>query len=314
MRDEEQEEDSDTNEAESRKQSLAEFIAEASSRVDMPKLVNDHAWLLEVGKQLGVVVSGPAVDCQLTGEVASSSAQTPAGSGSGIELEELEIETRIITFTNDHFLLLKQELAKAKGAQRDTFEFDGYDIHIQYAQQMIDTIGTAKEETVHWLDDGIDWSNPSIHLGLLDASEGEESRTSDADEEAEDALLSPASASATASSKTKPHQKLPWVFCIAGMLFAVIMFMMVAFYVRRRAYEVIDVDKQLILCQNQNFAQVVTEWIVQDLIDTVQRSAQLVAAGSATTDFSSSQIGGTFPAVMMGIMNSGDGTVLCMHG
>ena len=302
VRDEEQEEDSDTNKAESRKQFLAKFIAETSSCVDMPKLVNDHPWLLEVGKHLGV-------DCRLTGEVASSSMQTPAGSGSGIELEEIEIETRTMSFCNDRFLLLKRELAQAKAAQRDSFEFDGYKIRIEYAQMMIDKIDITEKEKANWLDDGINWSDPtSIHLDLLDASEGEESRTSDADEEAEDVLLPPASTTA----KTKPHQKLPWVFCIAGMLFAVIMFMMVAFYVRRRAYEVINVDKQLILCQNQNFAQVVTEWVVQDLLDTVQRSAQLVAAGSATTYFSSSQIGGTFPAVMMGVMNSGDGTVLCM--
>ena len=218
-----QDENSDTDDAEGGRQSLAEFIAEASSSVDMSKLVEDHPWLLEVGKS-------PAEGVKHT----DASSIQPG-------------------------LLMK-------------------------------------------LDPNEDDENKQSFCKVA-VPKSPDTRTTSSD-----------SSTTKSSSKTKPYQRLPWIFCIIGMLFAVAMFMIVAFYVRHRAYEVINVDKQLILCQNQNFAQVVTEWIVQDLIDTVRRSAQLAAAGSvATTDFTTSQIGGSFPAVMMGIMNSGYCTVRCIY-
>ena len=161
-----------------------------------------------------------------------------------------------------------------------------------------------------WADDDAITTAAFVHPGVQPDPIRSDLSTSDESEQAEDTPLSPASTSGGHSNKSQSHQRLPWVFCIATTLFAVAMFMVVGFYVRDRAYEVINNDKQLILCQNQNFAQVVTEWIVQDLIDTVQRTAQLVAGGIAAADFSSAQIGGSFPAAVMGIMNAGDDTTL----
>jgi hypothetical protein len=88
------------------------------------------------------------------------------------------------------------------------------------------------------------------------------------------------------------------------MVLAVVMFMFMAFYVPNRAYEVINVDKKCIVCQNQNFAQVVTNWIVEDLLGAVQRNCNLVQAGIAVANFSGTQIDGTLPALYMGLMSS----------
>ena len=300
--DDKQEENSDTNEATNCRQTLAEFIVEASSSVDMSNLVNDNPWLLEVNKFAQFAATDD--DWQevlldtgaISSTIAISSAQTPAGSGSGIAQED----PHIMEYSIEQLEELRQLYADAKQTQSETFSFDGYDLHVEYARWMIDQMTGACD--VGWRAEETDINATSTELGVHLKLDG--------DEAAEDALL--ASASTRDSSRRASHQRLPWAFCIAGMLLAVTMFMIVAFYTRHQAYEIINEDKRLILCQNQNFAQVVTEWMVQDLIDTVQRSAELVAAGAATADFSSSQIGGSFPAVMMGVMNSGDGTVLCV--
>jgi hypothetical protein len=222
----------DAEQSDGGRQPLAGFIAETLSNVDLPQLVNDHPWLLEVCKwpQNAANTGRPGIDWQWPDEANSIS---------------------------------------------------------------------------KWADDDAVTTSACVDPGVQPEPNRSELSTSDESEQAEDTPLSPASTSGGRSSKSQSRQRLPWVFCIATTLFAVAMFIVVAFYVRDRAYEVINNDKKLILCQNQNFAQVVTEWIVQDLIDTVQRSAQLVGGGTATTDFSSAQIGGSFPAVVMGIMNAG---------
>ena len=132
--------------------------------------------------------------------------------------------------------------------------------------------------------------------------------------ESSDARIASSESTSTTPSKVKSHLRSPWVFCIVGMLFTVAMFMIVTFYVRDRAYKIINEDKQLILCQNQNFAQVVTEWIVQDLLDTVQRNWNLVQSGAAVADFSGTTISGTLPAVFMGLTASGTPPPPTPHG
>ena len=59
-----------------------------------------------------------------------------AGSGSGTEQDS----TTILLFSKDRFERLKQDYAKAKGKKRDRIIFDGCDLHVEYAQRMIDQL------------------------------------------------------------------------------------------------------------------------------------------------------------------------------
>ena len=51
--------------------------------------------------------------------------------------------------------------------------------------------------------------------------------------------------------------------------------------------------------------QLVSSSLIQDLIDVVVRAAQLSTTDSISAGFSGSTIAGSFPAILMGIMNSG---------
>ena len=65
-----------------------------------------------------------------------------AANGSGTVSEGgMEQENRItLTFSKDRFERLEQECAKAKEVSKTSFIFDGYELHIEYAQRMIDQI------------------------------------------------------------------------------------------------------------------------------------------------------------------------------
>ena len=59
------------------------------------------------------------------------------------------------------------------------------------------------------------------------------------------------------------------------------------------------------MCQGQNFAAMVMGWLLQDETDTVARAASLLATNSSTVSFAGQAIGGTFPASLMGLVDSG---------
>ena len=69
-------------------------------------------------------------------------------------------------------------------------------------------------------------------------------------------------------------------------------------------FEVIDNDERAIQCQSQNYANLITNWLVQDLFNTVGRAKQLLTSGSTTIDFSGSAVSGTFGATLMSMMNT----------
>ena len=74
-------------------------------------------------------------------------------------------------------------------------------------------------------------------------------------------------------------------------------------------FEVIDNDERAIQCQSQNYANLITNWLVQDLINTVGRSKQLLTSGATTIDFSGSAVSGTFVATLMSMMNTSNPVV-----
>ena len=47
-----------------------------------------------------------------------------------------------------------------------------------------------------------------------------------------------------------------------------------------------------------------TAWLLQDEIDTVARTAAILATESANVNFVGHAISGSFPAVIMGLLNS----------
>ena len=74
-------------------------------------------------------------------------------------------------------------------------------------------------------------------------------------------------------------------------------------------FDVINNDARAIQCQCQNYAQLITKWLVQDLMNTVGRSRQLLALNSTTVDFSGSMLSGTFAAAVMSMMNTSNPVV-----
>ena len=74
-------------------------------------------------------------------------------------------------------------------------------------------------------------------------------------------------------------------------------------------FEVIDNDERAIQCQSQNYANLITNWLVQGLINTVGRSKQLLTSGVTTIDFSGSAVSGTFVATLMSMMNTSNPVV-----
>ena len=74
-------------------------------------------------------------------------------------------------------------------------------------------------------------------------------------------------------------------------------------------FEVINNDERAIQCQSQNYAQLITNWLVQELINTVGRGRQLLALDSTTVDFSGSTLSGTFAAAVMSMMNTSNPVV-----
>ena len=74
-------------------------------------------------------------------------------------------------------------------------------------------------------------------------------------------------------------------------------------------FNVINNDERAIQCQCQNYAQLITKWLVQDLMNTVGRSRQLLALNSTTVDFSGSMLSGTFAAAVISMMNTSNPVV-----
>ena len=71
-------------------------------------------------------------------------------------------------------------------------------------------------------------------------------------------------------------------------------------------FQVIDKDKCQTVCQAQSHTLLVTDYLLQDLYNTVQRTAMLVSTNDATflIDNQQLQVGGTYPAVLLGLMSS----------
>ena len=62
-------------------------------------------------------------------------------------------------------------------------------------------------------------------------------------------------------------------------------------------------------CQTQNFVNIVSHSIIEDLLNAVARSVHLVSTNSTIADFSGSAVEGSFPASAMGFMNSGNASL-----
>ena len=68
---------------------------------------------------------------------------------------------------------------------------------------------------------------------------------------------------------------------------------------------VINNDKVLIQCQSQSHSQLSVSWLMDDHQSAVARAATMIDQNTATVSFSTSQIGGTYPAVLMGWLHVG---------
>jgi len=94
------------------------------------------------------------------------------------------------------------------------------------------------------------------------------------------------------------------ISCTILALGLCVVWVLVAVISSESYFEVINNDERAIQCQSQNYAQLITNWLVQDLINTVGRSRQLLASGSTTVDFSGSTMSGPFAAAIMSMMNT----------
>ena len=101
--------------------------------------------------------------------------------------------------------------------------------------------------------------------------------------------------------------------CSALVLCLVTVWVVLATISSTSYFDVVKHDMAAGQCQSQNYLQLVTSWLVRDLLSNVGRSKQLLVTTSTTAGFSGRALSGTFAEAIMSMMNASN-PVVGRHG